>query len=173
MPQSLIQLPKDADFRILKHRIIIRDYRIVSGNGLFSMILYIVDGFSSDRQTLHQLEEHGISWEMAIECCVQELEYDMQTMTGIMCWQYNVIYEYEQAGNSTSEPCRKFSDDGKVSRWDKIHTFSKSDACRRIVEQHIEKIRSCENWGELYNEMHYQSKFRKDIKRQIEMEIKE
>ena len=156
MPQSLIQLPKDADFRILEHRIIIRDYRIQSGNGLFDMILYIVDGFSSDRQTLHQLEEHGISWEMAIEWCAWELEDQEQLVGDLICWSYNI-----------DEILRE------EDLFKKITVFSRSDAGRALAYQFIEKIRSCDNWGELYDELQLSSKFQKDMKSRMIMGLRQ
>ena len=142
MPQSLTQLPKDAYFRILGWEIKIRNHKIWGyfDSGFFGVMMHIIRDADSNKQTLYQYEKHGISFEMVIECCAQEFEEDAVILANIITRE---LHER-----------RSFS-------------FSESAAGRKIAEQFIEKIRSCDDWGELYDEMYETSKFRKDIKNRI------
>ena len=151
MPQSLIQLPKEAEFEIDGWPIHIQNHR-VTGNGLFSQILMIVSSLNSDANTLRLFEEHGISCEMIIEECAKELENDSEVLAHVIRWH---------CGNL------KIKSVLAIDTTDAIFLFSKSVPGRKIAEQFIEKIRSCDNWEELYDEMLLYSRFRMDVKRRI------
>ena len=158
MPQSLTQLPKKAGFYIVGWDIIIRNHR-VTGMGLFWDIMRIIRGVNSDRQTLTEFEKHGISFEAAIECCASEMEHDVNMLTNIM-WHGDIL---ESVFGTTQ----------MLDTRSKCEDFSKSMAGRKIAEIYIEKIRICDNWGELYDEFHYTSEFIKDIKNRIVEELKQ
>ena len=149
MPQSLTQMPKEADFQIGKWPIEIRNHR-VTGTGLFCRIMRLIDDHPSYGNTLYQFEKHGICYEVAIEECARELEGDTKIFEHFIVWQCDIADLDDQTVN-----------------------FSESTAGRKIAEQYIEKIRSCDNWGELYEEMHHTSKFCQDMKGRIFKEVNE
>ena len=156
MPQSLIQLPKEAEFKIAGQIITISNRMVVTRMGLFDKILDIVNYPYSDIKTLMDFEGHGVSFEAAIECCANELEWNMDVITDLIYHNYYTKRVYKN---------------GMDCNWDKIRAFSTGEAGRIIADQFIEKIRDCDNWEELYNEMLYTSKFTKDMKKKIMKEI--
>ena len=158
MTQNLIQLPKEALFEVGKRLITIMDHKVMNRWGLLDTILLIVRSFDSDRQTLYQFEEHKVSFEAAIEYCAAELEHDTDAL-------FCVVY-----GKYAIQNIRGLGID---KTYYLIEDFSKSVAGRKIAEQLIEKIRSCDNWGELYDEMLYTSKFTKDMRKRMIKELKE
>ena len=149
MAQSLIQLPKDADFRIGVWHIKITDHMIVNQGDLFDCIVDIIMDPRSDRQMLYQFEGHGISWEMAIEECVRELEEDTDVFA----------HSLNRYNNTWVD-------------WAHSIAFSESVAGRKIAGLLVEKIRSCDNWDNLYDEMQLTSKFQKEIKNRMQEEMK-
>ena len=158
MPQSLTQMPKEASFVIRGWPIRIRDHEVVSDDGLFGEIMHMVKRPNTDRRVLARLEEHKINYETAIEYCARELENNTVILANIINWYYN-MGDIEKASWQYNRNI--------------ILDFSKMDAGRAIASQFIEKIRSCENWQELYDEMHLTSKFSKDMKKKIIREIKQ
>ena len=54
-----------------------------------------------------------------------------------------------------------------------VARFSKSEACRIIAGQFVEKIRNFNNWQDFYDEMRLTSRFNKDMKNRIIQELKE
>ena len=149
MGQSLTRLPKEAEFEIDGWPIEIHNHCIAHEDGLTGNIMSIILKPDSDRNTLKQFEKYGISFEMVIEKCVYELEYNTTILTF-----------YITGINEDNE-----------SYWGKVNQFSASDAGRRIAGQVIEKIRSCDDWGMLYDELHFSSRFQKEIKKKIEKEM--
>ena len=159
MPQSLIQLPKTAEFVIRGWNVTIENHKIVNDEmGLFSTIIGVVDTSGSNKQTLYQLEKLGISFESAIECCASELELDVNILSEIIWYHIGM-----QKPASILE-----NEEGK----DLFLYFSKSVTGRIIADQYIEKIRSCNNWEELYEELNLKSKFRKDMTKKIRTGLK-
>ena len=156
MPQSLIQLPKTAEFVICGERIRIKDHRFMSSYSYFFKIMSIIKDSKSDSDTLYQFEKHGISYEATIEHCAYELEHDADAL-------FNVIYWIYRIRNITGANINK--------NWNVIGDFSESGAGGKIAEQIIEKIRSCENWGQLYEEMHPESRFSEDMKKKTRKEM--
>ena len=159
MPQSLIQLPKIADFEIGMCPVIIRSNKVIQIGGLMGNILYIIQNAESDRNILYQFEEHGISFETAIEECARELEYDIETLGNFIYWNMNYIQV--SAGMTTNKDL------------DIIYKFAESEAGKKIAAQFIEKIRGCNNWEEIYDELHQKSSFQKEMKNRIQTEIKQ
>ena len=156
MPQNLIQMPETADMRIGGWGIVIRNHRCINGNGLFNRIVGIIHSIYSNRESLVEFEKHGISFETVIEYCAAEMEHDAVTLTAIIHWQY-IIQKIIK-----SNECD----------WSIGADFSQSVTGRVMAEQFIDKIRSCSNWGELYDEMDRKSKFMQDMRSKIITEIK-
>ena len=157
MPQSLTQMPQRADFVIDGQTIEIRDHKVKSSSGLFGIMIRIMEGDESDRQSLCQFEKHGISFETAIECCAHDIENDVYVLGNIIFWNYDI---------------KETKESGTFEHLNAVLAFSESTAGRTIAEQFIEKIRSCDDWEELCDEMHPTSKFYKDIKNRILKELK-
>ena len=158
MAQNLIGMPKTADFKINGYDITIRDHMILNTDGLFGDIMDMIRSSHTNIDTLCQFEKHGISFETAIEYCAKELEHNAEIFTGVIYWYYNDF-----------EGLKENSDNGF---WEPIHAFSKSAAGKAFAEQHIEKIRSCGNWGELHDELKKTSKFSVDMRNRITVEMK-
>ena len=156
MPQSLIRMPKTADMEIAGWSIHIDDHEVVGVDGLFGNIMYIIIHKYSSWKTMADFENHGISFEAAVEECVRELENKADILKQIIFWFYKV-HQITGIYVETIDLLR----------------FSESVAGRKIAEQFIEKIRSCENWQELYDEMHLTSKFQKEMKNRIKKEMKQ
>ena len=146
MPQSLIQLPESADIEIVGWGVTIRDHKVVSWDGLFSHMVRLVRDYNRGIQDLVKFEKHGISFECAIEESVRELEQDIEAVARILSF---CCFD--------TDACSR---------------ISKSKGGRNIADRYIEKIRNCENWGELYDEIHPSSKFSKDMRNRIIKEIK-
>ena len=144
MPQSLIQMPKDADIMIHGEPIKIRDHKVVSFWSLFVQIIRIAQNWNSNRNTLVEFEKHGISFEIAIEYCAKELEHNAGTLQGVLDMDY--------------------------TNKDVMSRFSRSEEGRKMADMYIEKIRSCDDWGELYDQMQLTSEFTKDMKSRINMD---
>ena len=187
MPQSLIQLPSTAKFMIGGWIVEIRNHKIVNSLGLFGVIVSIIRDSDSDRKsgadkniaeqilasimpdsnsdirTLYEFEEYGISWEMAVEQCVTELEEDALIFARIIAHgHFNVLDSFTE----------KIPYTVVENNWVRLKNFSKSVTGRAVVDQLVEKIRSCENWEELYDEMQMTSRFQRDIKSKMADEIK-
>ena len=158
MPQSLTRLPKTADFKIGGIFITIKNHKVTNDLDLLSKIMHIIWQSDSDRETLYQFENNGISYEAAIECCVLNLEKDARVLGDLIYHDYYTKRVYKN---------------GTDSNWNDILKFSESAAGRIIADQLVEKIKSCDDWGELYDEMLYTSKFTKDITNRIRVEVKQ
>ena len=105
----------------------------------------------------HQFEKHGINFEAAIECCCGELEENEQILACAIYWSYDELEKIKM------HPLDDMPD--------AILVFSRSAAGRKIAAQLIEKIRSCDNWEELYDVFHYTNKFYNDVMSGIEDEL--
>ena len=149
MIQSLTQLPKTAKFRIGGWGITIQNHKVKYPYSLFDCILDIIMDPRSDRQMLYQFEGHGISWEMIIEECVRELEEDTDVFA----------HSLNRYNNTWVD-------------WAHSIAFSESVAGRKIAGLLVEKIRSCDNWDDLYDEMQRRTKFHKDMRKRINKELK-
>ena len=158
MPQNTIQLPKNAEFEIDGYGVTIQNHMVTNYGGLFGPIMYIVTCLDLPKNELVKFEKHGISYEAAIECCVLNLEKDAEVLTDLIYHDYDM---------------KRVSKNGTDSNWKDLHIFSKSVAGRKIAGQFTEKIRSCDDWGQLYEEMHHTSKFYKDMKNKIKEEMKQ
>ena len=159
MPQSLIQLPKEAEFKIGDYRIRILDHRVLNGGSLVPEIIDIINDPGLQRDTLYQFEKHGISFEMVIEYCVRELECRGESLA---------MFMYLRHG-----PALPFTRNVKGNDRIAALEFSASVAGGIIMEEITEKIRSCDNWGDLYDELHHTSQFHKYIDSRIIRELKE
>ena len=158
MPQSLTGLPQTADIKINGYVITIRDHKVKYWYGLYYQIMSIVEKSNTNRHTLTQFEKYGISFEAAIEYCVAELEHDTYAFSELILY----IYLWKNEGLSKNITDYKH----------KCDVFSASMEGRKIVEQLVEGIRNCNDWGELYDQVNLSTKFHKDIKKRISMEIK-
>ena len=156
MPQSLIQIPKDAHFKMGSYHVTIQNHHIQYSNGLFNQIMNTIQHSHSNWQQLTEFENHGISWEMVIECCARELEENVDVLAYLI-WMYTAW-----------EIKIEYMDDSM----EEIKVFMKSDAGGRISDLFIEKIRNCNNWQELYTELHPKSSFQKEMKSRILREVK-
>ena len=159
MPQSITQLPMYADFKILRYHFTIRYHKVREVERLFGNIMWIIVDTNSDGQTLRQFEKHGISFETMIEECARELEHDVGVLAWFICLNHNAD---TIRGPNILE-----------NKWSACLNFSKSDAGRNIADQFIEKIRSCDNWDQLYEEIHPQNIFCKNMEKRIIMELKQ
>ena len=158
MPQSITQLPKTAEFHIGSCPVTIRDHRVITRGGLTGYIMDIVNKTDTDRNQLYEFEKYGISYEAAIECCAQELEYDTMTLA-------KAIYNYLDREGIPYFDEHNYPEAGL--------RFSECVTGRKIAEQFIEMIRSCDNWEDLYQEMQLTSRFHKDMKGRIKAEVKQ
>ena len=158
MPQNLIQLPESANVDFGKwYTACIRNHKVVSADGLFNVITDVVAGHPYNRQILSEFEKYGISYEAAIEYCVEELEHNTRLLERVIEYLYGDVIA-----------CIKHD---KKHPWYTIHIFSKSPITRIISVHFIEKIRSCESWDELYDEMHPDSKFLANMKTMVQNEL--
>ena len=157
MPQSLTQLPETASFEIGGCHVKIDDHKVVDWF-LFVYVWSIINEVDSDLQTLTEFEKHGISFESLIEYCVHELECKEYALTKLI-WH-----------NDLGECSMK---DSVAGIWETNHNYSKSVEGRNIAEQLVEKIRSCDDWNELYEEIHWKSKFHKYMKSKIIKELEQ
>ena len=157
VPQNLIQLPKNAEIQILGWGIGIRNHAMISPFTLIESVIGIIQDVRSDWQSLCQLEKHGINFETAIECCIDELENRTDPLEHIISNYYNIC---------------EFKDDENVDV-DNLVEFSKVEAFRAATCQLVEKIRSCDDWQQLYEELHTSSTFQKGMKTRIIANMRE
>ena len=158
MPQDLTQLPAEAEFTIGGWIVKIQDHKCANDSSLFCIIVSNIYNQYFGRQTLRQFEEHGISFETVVENCVVELEGDTNTLTRAISW-HSFINGTEYSPLETN--------------WNKIRNFSRGVAGRAVADQLVEKIRSCNNWEELYDELHLTSKFNKALVSRVKREMKQ
>ena len=159
MPQSLTRLPEEVEFKIGEWHVTVQNHVITEDMGLFGIIMNIVTSSDLDRKALLEFEKRGISFEAAIECCVEEIENNTDILAKVLWWHYDTYKISEM-------PC-----DHRYLN--PTYDFSKRDAGRKIAVQLVEKIRSCENWGELYDELNLKSQFQKEMEYKIISEVKE
>ena len=164
MPQSLTQLPKTADIKIVgggghEWEIKIHNHRIINcANGLWGVIIDIIRDSDSSMDTLYQFEKHGISWEMAVECFAHELEYNDNTaLSHTIYWCHDILKFEEMITEKTLE---------------RIDGFSASPTGRSIAEMYVDTVRNCDNWEQLYLQMHPTSRFQKEMESMVVREIK-
>ena len=158
MPQSMTQLPKEADFNIDGWWVTINNHQISKYVSLWLKIINISQSPRSDKNTLYQFEKHGVSFEAAIEWCATEFEENADVLADVIYWHYGI---------------QKVRENTVGSQFNLFSAFSESKAGRKIAVQYIEKIRCCNNWEELYEEMQMTSRFHEDMKSRIKVEVKE
>ena len=156
MTQSMTQLPETADIEILGWYLTIRDHMFVGYVGLLGSIIDMISVPNSDRDVLCQFEKYKVSFEAAIDCCTREIKDDVRVLSNIIFWNYDV---------------KKTKDRDTFEHLNAVLDFLKSAAGRKIAEQFIDKINNCDNWRQLYDEMHLESKFQKDMKSKIIAEL--
>ena len=149
----MTRLPNTADIEILGWSIEIRNHQVVNYDcRFFDVIMDLVSDVRSDRETLYQFEKHGISFEMVVEECVKELEEDTLALVSLIFGHYKLSkIVYADKGSTWLEKC----------------AFSAGRTGRKIVDRIVEKIRDCNDWGELYDEMNPESRFHKEIIKKI------
>ena len=157
MTQSLVQLPESAHFIIEGWVVEIKNHRVTDDGGLTGWIMGIVMSGYSNRDSLAEFEKHGISYEAAIEECCCELEDRTEVLADFIDIWYN---------------SQSMWDNEYTFTWEQIHTFSKNSRGVKFAEEFIDRMRSCEDWGEFYDEMHCGNKFHKDMAKKTMMEIK-
>ena len=155
MSQSLTRLPKTAKIKMEGWNITIENYRVTHGS-FWYITLLLIGNSSQNRDTLYKIEKQGFSFEMVIEYYIRELEEDAEVFAGTIDRHYGIRY----------------IEDGFIT-WEELVAFSKSVAGRKIAEQLIEKIRSCDNWDDLYDEMQPTGKFHTEMKQKIKEELKQ
>ena len=162
MAQSLTQLPETADIKFVVcgdvYTVQIRHHQARDRTGLFAQIMWIACESDPGSTNLNHFEKHGISFEAVIECCAKELENDASVLADICHMLLGM-----DPGNFQERD------------WDRINFFSKSVAGRKIADMYVEKIRNCDDWGELYDALHVTliSGFTADMQRRIRMGIRE
>ena len=159
MPQSLTQLPETANIGIGKTYTTIVNHKVTGyHSGIIGQILSVTKCKKCDRYSLAEFEKHGISFEAAIENSVLDLEDDNPDgLASIVYWKYDI----RELGGINQE----------WNHW-ACRNFAESAAGRIMAEQLVEKIRSCNNWEELYDELHMSSQFQQDIKSRLVREIR-
>ena len=157
MPQNLIQLPKEATIHIAGNHIQIEEHRVRDGYGLIGCMMIIVMDSPHNREILTQFEKYRVSFEAAIEESVRELEGDAEILANILDLDQDIQREFP----------------GAKSHMNIFIPFSKSEAGRTIAGIYVEKIRNCSDWGELYDQMHWKSKFHREMKTRTKMEMKQ
>ena len=159
MVQNLTgELPENVNFIFCHDLVEIKNHKVVSWGGLFGTIMRMVRVSHPDGQQLYRLENHGISFSAAIECCANELEHDAEILGMVIAYYYDI----EKINGKTPE------DNEHIAL-----EFSKGIAGRNIADWFIETIRNCENWEQLYSELHHTSKFGVDIQNRISEEFKQ
>ena len=145
MPQSLIQLPKTADFKMGNRNVKIQKHQVLNEEGLFVILRSAIRTAPYNRQLLHKFEDHRISFEAAIEYCIRELEEKPGVLADVIYWYYFDLWN------------------GRDVRENELEDYSKSITGRKIADEFIEKIRNCSSWEELYDEMRRESEFNKHM----------
>ena len=148
-------MPKQMSVQIQGWPVTIHNHRVTSKDGLFGRIAVIVRYPDSYRESLAEFEKYGINFEMVVEYCACELLDDPLILAGVT-WHYNI---------------KTFKHTPSTILWNRITMFSKSIVGRHIADQFIDKIRNCDNWGELYDIMHPQNKFNRNIRSRMTAEL--
>ena len=156
MPQSLTRMPKEAEITIAGGTIYIRDHLALLAGGLLGTTMDIITHPDSDRKSLEEFEKQGVSFEMAIEECVRELEEDTDVFAYLNMDHYSDT---------------EYDDGDSEFVWEFFSDNAKSDTARKLANQLAEKIRSCNNWEDLYDELHMSSQFQQDMKSKIFEEL--
>ena len=159
MTQSIVQLPETAYIRYRGDYLKIENHRVLHLGGLFGMIDHIVNRLESDRDTLSELEQHNISFEAAIECCITELEDNPDILADFIFWGYKI----ESLRNRGVRNANR----------NEIIVFAGTPAGRDIVGDITDKIRDCNNWADLYDMIEPGSDFNKNIRQKIRAIIKQ
>ena len=157
MPQSLTRLPKEAEIGIGNWSVTIQDHKVVGDDGLTLKMIWIVNSPFAYRKTLSEFENWGVSFEAAVEWCAHELENNVKLVL-------NIIRRMMFLEAKTNLD--------KCNVDDVILEFSKSGITGRIATLYVDKIRSCENWEELYDTLQQSSKFTKEMNDRIKEEVK-
>ena len=154
MTQSMTRLPKSAEIQALGNTLVIKDHVITSEWNLIEWIFQVINYQDRDiwNNMVKDLDANKLSYEAAIECCAQEIEDDYDTFGNIIYCHYDI---------------KKYTCRDAEEHLQAVLAGSHSQECIKISEQFMEKIRSCDNWGDLYDEMQSTSKFIENMKKQI------
>ena len=96
-------------------------------------------------------EDHGISFEAAVETCISDIEEkDRIKLAEVIFWHYSI---------------KEISDMQKK--------LVKRGAMQQFGEDFIDKIRDCANWDELQTKLDQKSKFSEIMKSKIREEIRQ
>ena len=167
--QSLVRLPETVDLKINDTSLHIRDHRVASGYGLYVWVSDIIQYIDSQRcknseftyddwnTVVTNMEKQGLVYEAVIEWCVQELENKTDILEHIVYFHYNITRIQRKTPIAIS--------------LEVLSDFLKNDRGRSIANQLIEKIRSCDDWQDFYDEMRLTSRFNMDLKNRIQREV--
>ena len=93
-----------------------------------------------------------------IEHCAGELE-DTQSILECIFWWHLDLWKKQNG--------KRMNYSAGISL-----DFAANKVDRKFRDQYVDKIRSCDNWEELYDEFHHTSRFYRDMKSGIEKELK-
>ena len=159
MPQNMIELPQEAEFDIEGFHVVIQNHRVKTyDHSLLGAIIMITRNTSIDVNTLQQFERHGISYEAAVEECAYELENNASALAWVIYWSHDSARIKDATTGNTRE---------------EVDIYAASDRGRKIAAQYIEKIRSCDDWQQLYEQLHYNSPFQKEMEGKVLAEIEQ
>ena len=162
MPQSLTQLPKEIDVDIdhMWH-VPIKNHLIERPDYLLYTVTCVIDSPRTDKNTLFQFEAFGVNYESFTVACSDILKNDpVGSLCRVLFFHYGMCNYLTDMPNGQSE-----------RRHDLIFRLLKSRLGKIYADILVEKIRSCDNWDDLYEEMHHTSKFHKYMRGRIEEEI--
>ena len=154
--QSIVEFPKTVNFNICGWPISIYNHTVKVIGGLCTVLMSIVKDSKSDRNTLVKFEDHGISFNGVVEYCATELE-DNPGRFATIIWGH---YDVGRLQNKADIKCI-------------LAEFSKSGTGLVLAEKFADKIRDCANWEELYDILHPDGDFQKNITSKIREAIKQ
>ena len=144
MTQGMEQLPCEADFRILGWCVKIKNHKVMNHFGLFGSMMDIAKDSHFGSQFLTEFEGNGITCKAAIQHSATELENNPEILAYLTLTHY-CFWEIKE--------------DCSENDWDEILNFSKSVEGRNIAGMISEKIKSCTNWQDVYDELRPKSAF--------------
>ena len=159
MEQNLLNLPETAVISVdgVGTLFRIKNHKVAGVRGLFNTMSAVVHHGAWDK-AVSDMKSQGFTYESVIERCARELEGNSYVLADFMYGHYN----FKRRGTITLPE--------KASIHDACLDFSESVRGRMIADQIVEKIRDCNNWGELHQIMEKSGKFGTDMKRRIRKE---
>ena len=145
MPQSLVYLPKAAEITGDGWGIRIKDHRVVDHTSLFLWMCRIIqDNHGVD--VVSEFEKHGITYEIFTEYVVSELEVNINVFERLIWFHINIF--------ENIDTCSEFAASREGSK---------------IIDEFVEKIRSCDNWTEFIEAMKLRGSFIKEITEKVKI----